>query len=98
MMSNSRWATLVSKASSPGRLSHPPGATDVVEDRPPPDRAGQPKPSSSLLQGRKLGLNGLPAIITGADPDIQGGASGCCHSGSVARISSSSMIVGGFPR
>ena len=52
MMSNSRWATLVSKASSPGRLSHPPGATDVVEDRPPPTaRASQSRPAASCKGG-----------------------------------------------
>ena len=54
------------------------------------------KPSSGLLQGRKLVLDRL-AAITGADPDIQGGASGrCCHAGSISRIGhpSIAMIVG----
>jgi hypothetical protein len=51
------------------------------------DRHDQPaKPSSGLLQGRKLVLDRLPAI-TGADTDIQGGASGrCCHAVNIARI------------
>ena len=72
-------------------LVAPSGTTDplVAED----GHYRPAKPPSSLLERLQLVLNGLTAI-TGADPHIQGGASGgCCHAGSISRIARSSIAM-----
>ena len=67
------------------------GATDPFIALQETGHHGPAKPSSSLLQRLKLVLDGQTAI-TGADLDIQGGASGqCCHSRRVSRIANPSM-------
>src|ERR1700722_4842680 len=71
----------------PRPLVAPLGATDALVAE--YSHHGPAKPSSGLLKRLLLVLNGL-AAITGRDPDVERGASECCHNGSVARIGCSS--------